>query len=323
MENKNILTTEEALVKKLEALKAETAELVTATENLAKAVAGSAAPVFAEQEISAIISGKSLGIALPELAVGKTEAGPEATAAEVTAEEPDGEEAAEEPAEEAAAEETAKEVPENEEPETEVEEQAEETPEEKPETAEGAESKETSEGAAPEEKTPEAEETKKTGKASNVIFTLLRIVLVAALVAAIVFYVFLRNRESTVPASDVFKKVEQTVKTEKMEKTTDRYFKKYYGLNAADYDSVLYYAPVSNMDAEELLVIKLKNSNQAEAVTDAILKRQSDKEQSFEGYAPEQYALAQDYILDVQGNYILFVVDPKAEEIDNAFAGAL
>lgn len=320
MENKNILTTEEALVKKLEALKAETAELVTATENLAKAVAGSAATVFAEQEISAIISGKSLGIALPELAVGKTEAGPEATAAEVTAEEPDGEEAAEEPAEEAAAEE----VPENEEPETEVEEQAEETPEEKSETAEGAKpEEETSEGAAPEEKTPEAEETKKTGKASNVIFTLLRIVLVAALVAAIVFYVFLRNRESTVPASDVFKKVEQTVKTEKMEKTTDRYFKKYYGLNAADYDSVLYYAPVSNMDAEELLVIKLKNSNQAEAVTDAILKRQSDKEQSFEGYAPEQYALAQDYILDVQGNYILFVVDPKAEEIDNAFAGAL
>lgn len=320
MENKNILTTEEALVKKLEALKAETAELVTATENLAKAVAGSAAPVFAEQEISAIISGKSPGIALPELAVGKTEAGPEATAAEVTAEEPDGEEAAEEPAEEAAAEE----VPENEEPETEVEEQAEETPEEKSETAEGAKpEEETSEGAAPEEKTPEAEETKKTGKASNVIFTLLRIVLVAALVAAIVFYVFLRNRESTVPASDVFKKVEQTVKTEKMEKTTDRYFKKYYGLNAADYDSVLYYAPVSNMDAEELLVIKLKNSNQAEAVTDAILKRQSDKEQSFEGYAPEQYALAQDYILDVQGNYILFVVDPKAEEIDNAFAGAL
>ena len=320
MENKNILTTEEALVKKLEALKAETAELVTATENLAKAVAGSAAPVFAEQEISAIISGKSPGIALPELAAEKTEAGPEATAAEVTAEEPDGEEAAEEPAEEAAAEE----VPENEEPETEVEEQAEETPEEKSETAEGAKpEEETSEGAAPEEKTPEAEETKKTGKASNVIFTLLRIVLVAALVAAIVFYVFLRNRESTVPASDVFKKVEQTVKTEKMEKTTDRYFKKYYGLNAADYDSVLYYAPVSNMDAEELLVIKLKNSNQAEAVTDAILKRQSDKEQSFEGYAPEQYALAQDYILDVQGNYILFVVDPKAEEIDNAFAGAL
>ena len=301
MEKKNILTTEEALVKKLEALKAETAELVTATENLAKAVAGSAAPVFAEQEIAAILSGQSPDISLPELAAEKTEAVPEEEEPEVAAEEPAGEEA-EKSAEEAAVEEPAEEVSENEEPKTEAEEPAEETPE---------------------EKTPEAEEPKKTGKASNIFFTLFRIVLVAALVAAIVFYVFLRNRESTVPASDVFKKVEQTVKTEKMEKTTDRYFKKYYGLNAADYDSVLYYAPVSNMDAEELLVIKLKNSDQADAVTDAILKRQSDKEQSFEGYAPEQYALAQDYILDVQGNYILFVVDPKAEEIDNAFAGAL
>ena len=77
------------------------------------------------------------------------------------------------------------------------------------------------------------------------------------------------------------------------------------------------------MDAEELLVVKLKSTDQAEALTEAILKRQAGKEQSFEGYAPEQYALAQDYILDVQGNYILFVIDPNAEEIDSAFAGAL
>ena len=288
MGNKNNLTTEEALAKKLEALKAETAELVAATENLVKAVAGPAAPMLDRQEISAILSGQSLGIAEPLPVTERAESSPEAEEPEAKAEEPAMEEAAEEPAEKAA-------------------------DEEKPAEETSGETEKIAEEAA--EETPEE---KKTGKASNVVFTLLRIILVAALVAAIVFYVFLRNRESTVPASDVFQKVEQSVKTEKMEKTTDRYFKKYYGLNAADYD-----APVSNMDAEELLIIKLKNTNQAEAVTDAILKRQSDKEQSFEGYAPEQYALAQDYILDVQGNYILFVVDPKAEEIDNAFAGAL
>ena len=291
MENKKILTTEEALTKKLEALKTETAELVVATERLAKALAGPASTELAMQEISAIISGQSRGISVPELLTETTEAALEAEEPEV-----------------AAAEAVKEEI-------TEVtEEKAEEAEEEPAEAAEKGTS---------EEPAVEAEATKKTGKASNVFFTLLRIILVAALVAAIVFYVFLRNRESTVPASDVFKKVEQSVQTDKMEKTTDRYFKKYYGLNAADYDAVLYYAPVSNMDAEELLVIKLKNTNQADAVTDAILKRQSDKENSFEGYAPEQYALAQDYILDVQGNYILFVVDPKAEEIDNAFAGAL
>ncbi|MBR2696219.1 MAG: DUF4358 domain-containing protein [Parasporobacterium sp.] len=160
-------------------------------------------------------------------------------------------------------------------------------------------------------------------KANNIIYTIIRILLVAGLIAAIVIFVFLRNSESLTPAQEVFDKVTATVNSEKMEISTDRYFKKYYGLNAADYDGVLYYAPVSNMDAEELLVVKLKSTDQAEALTEAILKRQAGKEQSFEGYAPEQYALAQDYILDVQGNYILFVIDPNAEEIDSAFAGAL
>ena len=160
-------------------------------------------------------------------------------------------------------------------------------------------------------------------KANNIIYTIIRILLVAGLIAAIVIFVFLRNSESLTPAQEVFDKVTATVNSEKMEISTDRYFKKYYGLNAADYDGVLYYAPVSNMDAEELLVVKLKSTDQAEALTEAILERQAGKEQSFEGYAPEQYALAQDYILDVQGNYILFVIDPNAEEIDSAFAGAL
>lgn len=160
-------------------------------------------------------------------------------------------------------------------------------------------------------------------KINNIIYTIIRILLVAGLIAAIILFVFVRSSESKTPAEEVFAQVTAVVDSEKMEPSSDRYFKKYYGLNAADYDGVLYYAPVSNMDAEELLVVKLKSSDQQEALTEAILKRQSDKEQSFEGYAPEQYALAQDYLLDVKGNYILFVIDPNADAIDAAFEGAL
>ncbi|MBR3244801.1 MAG: DUF4358 domain-containing protein [Parasporobacterium sp.] len=160
-------------------------------------------------------------------------------------------------------------------------------------------------------------------KINNIIYTIIRILLVAGLVAAIVLFVFVRNTESKTPAEEVFRQVSEAVHSEKMELSSDRYFKKYYGLNAADFEDVLYYAPVSNMDAEELLVVKLKSVDQQELLTEAILKRQADKEQSFEGYAPEQYALAQNYILDPQGNYILFVIDPDAESIDAAFANAL
>lgn len=273
----------EELVKMTRALKEATAELAAATEPLAKVPAGNTEP---EKTI------EKAALVLEEQAAEKLE-----------------------PAEQKA--ETAKE------PADEVSKETEAAPSEDVSEKILEETKAAEAVSEEQAKTAAEEAPKKTGKASNVIFTLLRIVLVVALVAAIVFYVFLRNKESNVPAADVFNAVTQSVDTDKMEQTTDRYFKKYYGLNAADYDDVLYYAPVSNMDAEELLVVKLKDVSQAEAVTDAILKRQADKEQSFEGYAPEQYALAQAYILDVQGNYILFVVDPKAEEIDAAFAGAL
>ena len=312
MGNNENLTTEEVLKNATETLKAAAAELEAATGRLAKVAAEAASPAVKSVESAKAVSE-------PEKLSVKEAPVPEEQAAEKT-------EAAQEPIEgETSVEAPAKAVEVTEPEQEETPQEAEPTKEEISEEAKeepAREKTETAEEAASEE-TAAVETPKKGGKASNIIFTLIRIVLVVALVAAIVFYVFLRNQESSVPAADVFKAVTQSVDTDKMEQTTDRYFKKYYGLNAADYDDVLYYAPVSNMDAEELLVVKLKDVNQAEAVTDAILKRQADKEQSFEGYAPEQYALAQAYILDVQGNYILFVVDPKAEEIDAAFAGAL
>ena len=104
-----------------------------------------------------------------------------------------------------------------------------------------------------------------------------------------------------------------------MAESTARFLKKYYGLNAEDYDGVLLYAPVTNMDAEELLLIKCKDLSQTESVKEAIEKRQLTKATTFDGYAPEQYDLCQNYILDEQGTFLLFVISPNAIEIDQEF----
>ena len=72
------------------------------------------------------------------------------------------------------------------------------------------------------------------------------------------------------------------------------------------------YSPASNMDAQELLIIKLKDNSQAEAVTEAINARLETQMNSFEGYGIEQYAMLENHILDVQGNFILYVVNPNA-----------
>ena len=100
-------------------------------------------------------------------------------------------------------------------------------------------------------------------------------------------------------------------------------FKKFYGLNASDYEGVTLYAPETNMNAQELLIVKLKDSSQAEAVTKAINSRLETQKSSFEGYGIEQFDMLENHILDVQGNFILYIVHPDAAKADQAFRNSL
>lgn len=150
----------------------------------------------------------------------------------------------------------------------------------------------------------------------------IRIAMVAVL---LVFMIYLQMgaKESDAAIGDVAGAVVNTLDTSTMEESANRKFKKFYGLNAGDYDGVVLYAPLSNMDAEELLIVKLKNSSQAETVRAAIEKRLETQKSSFEGYGIEQYDLLENHILDIRGNYILYVVHSDANKALQAFRDSL
>lgn len=154
------------------------------------------------------------------------------------------------------------------------------------------------------------------------ILTILRITMVAAL---LIFMIILQvgNRSSNASLESVSQEVLGAADQEGMQESNNRMFQKFYGLDAQDYEGVTLYSPVSNMDAQELLIVKLKDSSQAEAVTEAINSRLETQMNSFEGYGIEQYAMLEDHILDVQGNFILYVVNPNAQAADDAFRNSL
>ena len=159
-------------------------------------------------------------------------------------------------------------------------------------------------------------------KQSISVLTILRIVMVAAL---IIFMILLQARDKTSNASlvDVAQSVAGAFDLQGMEESTNQMFRKFYGLNAGDYEGVTLYAPASNMNAEELLVIKLQDSSQADSVTQAINSRLETQMNSFEGYGVEQYDMLENHVLDVQGNFILYIVHPDAEKADQAFRSSL
>lgn len=104
----------------------------------------------------------------------------------------------------------------------------------------------------------------------------------------------------------------------------NRMVKRLYGLDPADYEGCLLYYPATNMDAEELLLIKLKDTAQQEAVRSAMQTRVENQKNAFEGYGVEQYDLLTNYcVLEVKGNFALLAISRSCDDALGALEAAL
>ena len=117
--------------------------------------------------------------------------------------------------------------------------------------------------------------------------------------------------------------MKQEVKFDKMEKGDSKSLKRFYKLNANDYDGVILYTPESTMDVSEVLIVKVKDKSQIEPLEDSIDSRINYQLQSFSGYGPEQCALVNDYELKSKGNFVFFAVSENAEQIKEAFLDSI
>jgi len=131
------------------------------------------------------------------------------------------------------------------------------------------------------------------------------------------------GRQSNAPIGDVSHAVYDAVDTSAMQAADNQMIRRLYGLQPADYEGIALYYPVTNMGAEEILIVKLTDMAQQEAVITAINQRVADQINVFEGYGAEQTALLQNAVIDVQGNYILLAVHPDGDAARSAFRAAL
>ena len=145
------------------------------------------------------------------------------------------------------------------------------------------------------------------------------------LMLLVVFIVALLGADKTseTKIETVEKAVEKEVPLTGMHSVQSQMVKRLYGLNVNDYEGVVLYISDSNMGAEELLIVKLADTSQAEAVESAVQTRIENQENSFEGYGVEQYQLLQEHVLDVEGNYVFFMVHKESQKAQKAFLNNL
>lgn len=109
-----------------------------------------------------------------------------------------------------------------------------------------------------------------------------------------------------------------------LQKADNQMVKRLYGLDPGAYESCVLYYPTTNMQAEELLIVKLTEPAQADALKAAITARLETQKTSFDGYGIEQYDLLTTHaVVEVRGNYVLFVVHAACDQARQAFLDAL
>lgn len=153
----------------------------------------------------------------------------------------------------------------------------------------------------------------------------LRIFAFAAALATVGFLYTqtMQNRQSSASFDTVSSAVLQALDLTDMQEADAQMVRRLYGFAPSEMDGCLLYYPATNMGARELLIVKLSDLSQQTSVSDAIQARRQTQMKSFEGYGVEQYDLLSNAALEIQGNYILFVVHENAAAAAQAFLKAL
>ena len=107
--------------------------------------------------------------------------------------------------------------------------------------------------------------------------------------------------------------------TSKLADGNNKLLKRFYGLNSDDYQECVLCVPASNMDVNELLIIKFKDKSQISAIEDSINNRIDSQENSFKDYAPVQYGIIKQNEISIKGNYVFFAISEDAQNMKQQF----
>lgn len=148
-----------------------------------------------------------------------------------------------------------------------------------------------------------------------------RIAEIICIVILVVFIGFLSKEETTSDktAKEVAKAVFSAVDTSDLKKQSELQIKKELSLSVDSFDGMYFIKSDDIMDVREIIIIKLKDGASSDEAIQKIKKRLEDKQTLFEGYAPEQSAMLQNYVLKQKAGFVFYAVLTDKEAALSAF----
>lgn len=112
---------------------------------------------------------------------------------------------------------------------------------------------------------------------------------------------------------DVKKIVEENINLESFSQEGNQGLAYNYEIKDTDIEKYLYYAPRTNIQTNEILILQAKSKEDIPVLEDKINKRLENLKKDFEGYLPQQAELIDKKFYKVQDNLIILVV---ANDVD-------
>ena len=118
---------------------------------------------------------------------------------------------------------------------------------------------------------------------------------------------------------EILAKVKGATDISQMPEIDGEKLKMLYDIDAADLEGFKVYIAPSNIKADELAIIKVKDEKKVTEIKDKVAKRVENQSASFKDYLPEEYSLIQNHVLKTQGNYVFLTISKDAEKMEAAF----
>jgi Domain of unknown function (DUF4358) len=124
-----------------------------------------------------------------------------------------------------------------------------------------------------------------------------------------------------VAVTDIADKIFADVQMTKMIEMEPALIKEKYALNIEDYKQVLILSSMMSVKVDELAIVEVKDSNQIDAVKEAMKKRAEEvaKSVEVETNLKDQYEIAQKPVIKSNGNYVFMAISPEAAKLAGIF----
>lgn len=124
---------------------------------------------------------------------------------------------------------------------------------------------------------------------------------------------FLQTKNPDV--SEIVANIKKANDLSQMQESNKTKVRRLYSINTNTLDQFAFYAPKTNMQANELLILKVKDQDDIDGIQENIENRIEKQANNFQNYSPDQYSILENYSLQIKGKYVILVVSEDVDEI--------